>query len=298
MANTSAGRYFAFQITNTLAQNRKKGASLRESMAVATKSHGTVTGIYRMSATKLVNFFHCTADNVGDQMCGPAQFLWPQSYQSAPLNQMNIQGLEVAIVGGGQIFSQLGTTVNSIRERNPDARVIAWGVGLPPRGTRDREVTEVVKAFTAFGTRNYDRRDELLFVPCASCLSPLFDQVNSPQHELVVYLHRRKRGPIDVPKGVPVLNNSMQSPKKAIDFIASGDVVVTSSYHGVYWAQLLGRRVVCIPYNSKFRTFQHPPTLAEPDQWLDSLASSRRTEPLLHEYRNLNYMFAVNAIGG
>lgn len=249
-----------------------------------------------MKVEKIVNFFHFAADNVGDQMSGPGQYLWPSNCQSAPIGPAYLERLNVAIVGGGQIFSKMGMTVASILEQNPKARVVAWGVGLPPIGTRDRAVSEVAKAFSAFGTRNYDRREEFSFVPCASCLSPLFDQVSSPQHELVVYLHRRKAGPIDIPKGIPTLTNAMRPPKEVIDFIASGDVVVTSSYHGVYWAQLLGRRVICVPYNNKFGTFQHKPTMAEPNRWLSAIDASTRTEPLLNEYRNLNRAFAERAL--
>ena len=39
---------------------------------------------------------------------------------------------------------------------------------------------------------------------------------------------------------------------KTIEFIGSGDVVVTNSYHGAYWATLLGKVVVAFPWASKF----------------------------------------------
>jgi hypothetical protein len=250
-----------------------------------------------MTSDRIVNFFHCESDNVGDQMSGPAQYIWPAFFQNVPIGQPILHRANVAIVGGGQIFSQLGITLASILELNPKAKVIAWGVGLPPKGMRDREVSQMGRAFSSFGTRNYDRREEFPFVPCASCLSPLFDRVAPPQHDFVVYLHRRKVGPIGIPIGTPTLTNAMRPPRDVIDFIASGDTVVTSSYHGVYWAQLLGRRVICVPYNNKFRTFQHPPTVAEPDKWLSALGTSSRTQPLLQEYRDLNRAYAVRALG-
>mgnify|MGYP002075983121 CR=1 FL=1 len=249
-----------------------------------------------MRVDRIVNYFHCEADNVGDRMCGPAQYLWPTMYRSAPIRPKLEDPSDVAIVGGGGIFSQLAVTRSSIFELNPKARVIAWGVGLPPKGTRDQEVSEVAMTFSAFGTRNYDRREEFPFVPCASCLSPLFDQVGPPQNDFVVFLHRRKPGPLAIPSGIPTLSNAMRHPKEVIDFIAAGDTVVTSSYHGVYWAQLLGRRVVCVPYNSKFRTFQHIPTIAEPDTWLSVLKTSNRTESLLQEYREINRTFAEKTL--
>jgi polysaccharide pyruvyl transferase WcaK-like protein len=89
----------------------------------------------------------------------------------------------------------------------------------------------------------------------------------------------------------------MRPHREVIDFIASGQTVVTSSYHGVYWAQLLGRRVICLPYNNKFETFQHRPAMGEAGNWRSSLALENQTPPsLLEEYRALNHAFARQAL--
>ena len=93
------------------------------------------------------------------------------------------------------------------------------------------------------------------------------------------------------------MNNSSCPPKQAIDFIASGETVVTSSYHGVYWAQLMGRKVICIPFNDKFTTFQHAPTIAESDNWPSHVRRAMGTQPLLDEYRALNISFAQKVEG-
>jgi len=243
---------------------------------------------------EILNLYHCIADNIGDRMSGPGQYLWPEVNRDLPLVPVR-EAVGNVIIGGGQIFSQLSLILSSVYESNPDAKVVAWGVGLPPAGTRDKLVREVTQDFALFGTRNYDRREQLTFVPCASCLSPLLDHAAPPQHEIVFYLHRRKGAPVETPKDAPVLTNAMRSAGDVIDFIASGDTVVTSSYHGVYWAQLLGRRVICLPYNDKFETFQHRPTMAEAADWRSGLAQANQTPPLLEEYRALNYAFAQQA---
>mgnify|MGYP003376033004 CR=1 FL=1 len=244
---------------------------------------------------EIFNLYHCTGDNIGDRMCGPGQYLWPEVGRDLPLVPAR-EALGNVVIGGGQLFTQLSLVLSSIHELNPAARVIAWGVGLPPVGTRDKLVREVTQDFALFGTRNYDRRAQLPFVPCASCLSPLFDQVAPPQHEVVFYLHRRKGEPVDTPQNAPILTNAMRPPREVIDFVASGETVVTSSYHGVYWAQLLGRRVICLPYNHKFETFQHRPTMTEAENWRSCLATAGRTAPLLEEYRALNHAFAQQAL--
>jgi hypothetical protein len=249
-------------------------------------------GHYHPAPAEILNLYHCTADNIGDRMCGPGQYLWPEVNRDLSLAPVR-EALGNVIIGGGQLFSQLSRTLYSIHELNPDAKVVAWGVGLPPAGTHDKLVQEVTQDFALFGTRNYDRREQLTFIPCASCLSPLFDHVEPPQNEIVFYLHRRKGESVETPQDAPVLTNSMRPHREVIDFIASGQTVVTSSYHGVYWAQLLGRRVICLPYNNKFETFQHRPVMAEAGNWRSGLALESQTPPsLLEEYRALNHAFA------
>lgn len=93
------------------------------------------------------------------------------------------------------------------------------------------------------------------------------------------------------------MDNAMKDPVSVVDFIASGDTVVTSSYHGVYFAQLLGRKVVCIPYNQKFYAFQNRPTMAEHDNWEHAVRSAQRYDPLLEEYRHINLKFARKVEG-
>lgn len=238
----------------------------------------------------VTSIFHCAAENIGDRMCGPGQYLWPAENKNFRVSTMRAPSNRV-IVGGGQIFSQLPKIVAHIKNRNPRARIVGWGVGLPTRENLRRNVEEAVSSFDAFGTRNYQWRNELRFVPCGSCLSALFDKTSEAKHEVVVFEHRKKAAPENIPNGIPVMRNDSLDAASVINFLASGEIVVTSSYHGVYWAQLLGRKVICIPYNDKFETFQHSPTFAEPGSWKDYLASAKCTEPLLEEYRSINIKY-------
>lgn len=225
-------------------------------------------------------------------MCGPAPYLWPKMAQVTPIQKNLPEGIDAIILGGGQIFAQLDMLSSMNIERSKPAKLISWGVGLPVHGSKDDTVFRVAQRFNAFSTRNYDWRENLHFVPCASCLSSLFDLSRSPTHDLVIYNHRKKPGAAKVPNGVPVMTNSIENPRLAVDFIASGETIVTSSYHGVYWAQLLGRRVVCIPYSTKFQTFQNAPSFASKDSWITALRSAKKFPPMLEEYRYLNQEFA------
>jgi hypothetical protein len=224
-------------------------------------------------------------------MCGPAQYFWPEKTLNVGFIY-ELSAEENAILGGGQVFGQIAK-YSEKWTNGPHGSLVAWGVGLPVKGKEDAQVREVASRFALFGTRNHEWHDELRFVPCASCMSGLFDNPQSPTHEVVVYSHRRKTPLLAQDTAFPNLTNSDQNAADVIEFIASGETVVTSSYHGVYWAQLLGRRVICVPYSNKFSTLQHQPRISSTDDWRSDLKYASRTEPLLEEYRHINRNFAT-----
>lgn len=237
-----------------------------------------------------VNVFHHRADNIGDRMCGPAQYFWPTETMNVGFIY-ELSADEHAILGGGQVFGQIAKYTEkcaSVRHGS----LVAWGVGLPVKGKEDALVRAVASRFAMFGARNYEWKDELRFVPCPSCMSGLFDNAQSPTHEVVVYSHRRKTPLLAQETEFPSLTNNDQNAADVIAFIASGETVVTSSYHGVYWAQLLGRKVICVPYSNKFSTLQHQPKISSTETWRSDLKYASQAEPLLEEYRCINRNFA------
>lgn len=238
-----------------------------------------------------VNVFHHRADNVGDRVCGSAQYFWPEQVRNVGFHY-ELTKPENAIFGGGQVFGQVDKASAAVADELPGV-LIAWGIGVPLRDSKeDALVREVAQRFALFGTRNYEWHDILRFVPCASCMSPAFDQAPDPQHKVVVFSHQNKTPNLNPPDDVPFLTNKNQSFQSVINFLASGETVVTSSYHGVYWAQLLGRKVICLPYNYKFSTFEHAPVMATVDTWHDHLNEAVEVSGLLEKYRELNRDFA------
>lgn len=239
-----------------------------------------------------VNVFHHRADNVGDRLCGSAQFFWPEHVRKVGFRYA-LTKPENAIYGGGQIFGQLEAASGDFA-KDPPGALIAWAVGVPPKGKDDARVLAVAKRFSLFGVRNYEWHSTLRFVPCASCMSSAFDNVPAPQHDVVIFAHRKKTPNLFRPDGVPLMINNNQPFQTVLNFLASGRTVVTSSYHGVYWAQLLGRKVICLPYSDKFSTFEHAPTKATADTWQDYLKDASQVSGLLEKYRALNRAFAAD----
>ena len=85
--------------------------------------------------------------------------------------------------------------------------------------------------------------------------------------------------------------NTGQNLYLIIEILGSSDTVITNSYHGVYWATLLGRKVVCIPWGSKFNMFKHPPTMATERNWVEKIEKAKSYPEALEDCRKANIAF-------
>lgn len=187
-------------------------------------------------------------NNVGDLMCNPSLYY--------PLGKLdNIDdckgNLKTPIIyGGGAIASR------AIRHaRLQSDKTIFWGGGHTVRN-KDKHPIPDYSVFDLYGTRDYGNGR---WVPCVSCKSYLFDKEYDVVYDIIVYGHRAVKS---FNTDLPYLDNEHNSFEDVIKFLGSGKRVITSSYHGVYWATLLGKDVICVPFGSKFHYFKHKPSYA------------------------------------
>lgn len=236
--------------------------------------------------------------NLGDIKACPCDYV-PFLKSFAPMEishwqkDINISHLPV-IVGGGGLFSnhyferQLTHVVRS-RPRS----LICWGAGQNTHDSTVVRFPEVLKSFDLVGVR--DHNSPFDWVPCASCLDPAFDRSYTKEHEIVLYNHSEFR--VLQNEGFPEMTNAVRDFGEVIAFLASGDTVITTSYHGAYWATLLGRRVIVLnPFSSKFFAFRHPPVLASDEDWRSALLAARSFPGALDECRQSNHQFAAKVL--
>ena len=246
--------------------------------------------VYEWKMDRIIrNVFHHDAKNIGDRASGPTDYFFPKLGLKKNLKRLDLSE-EKIVFGGGSLFSQVEGFIDDVR---PNQTLVAWGLGIPERGFNDEAVNRVASKFELFGTRNFDWSDQLDYVPCASCMLPVFDQIKAPTTDIVIFAHRRKVQDLYCPEEFPLLTNDCDNIEEAVDFISQGQTVVTSSYHGVYWAQLMGRKVVCVPYGSKFNTFKQQPIFAQADSWTNTMGTVQIHSPTLDECRSLNRKFAA-----
>jgi hypothetical protein len=148
----------------------------------------------------------------------------------------------LAIFGGGGVYQE--SILPLAREdRKLGARIVIWGAGIV---TEDRE-----RGMTPWNWREFGDMADLCglrepspweLACCSSCMSPLFDELAGvePEHDVVYYNHPDK----PVRPGEPSMTNYDTTDLSAVlRFLASGRLVVTSSYHGRIWSTWLGRDV-------------------------------------------------------
>lgn len=189
--------------------------------------------------------------NAGDRFSSPLDYFdcGKRHAVAADMRRPPAVNPSAVVYGGGSITA------------SPDFRrwpctTIAWGVGHHERVRPWAEAMQAEHERAAALCDLYFPRDlvpgfEARWTPCASCMHPVFDEpLPEPRHPVVRYSACRR---IDVSNGAaPHMTNEDGTIEEAVRFLASGATVVTSSYHGAYWAHLLGRNVELVPWGSKF----------------------------------------------
>ena len=226
-------------------------------------------------------------------MSGPYRYFSFPSVEVFDLRQ-KIPPCDTVIYGGGAL-------VNSLHKHKPNQMVgarrrIAWGVGSTRHGQSTPR--ELPNGFDLIGSRDIRTG---VYTPCASCMSELFNRQVSPKHEIVVYLNNDPRipKPTDI-EGLPLAGNWIpphENPDiffaQTIDYLASGNTVLTNSYHGAFWATLLGRKVVVAPaYSSKLLNLKFPPIHSGADGWRASIKKAKAYPEALKHSRMATMAFS------
>lgn len=225
--------------------------------------------------------------NVGDLICSPYSYFDFGQQRHDDFGE-TIPATKRAILGGGQAFGKCADAV--IYHSEAAQHKVIWGIGLSPKAASGIQFDIVKANCSLFSTRNTGF-DNLDFVPCVSAMNAAFDAPADPQHDVVVFSHATKSDGLQVPDNIPHISNHGGTAERAIAHIASGETVVTNSYHGTYWALLLRRKVLCLPFKDKFNHFPQTPAMSSIEDWQKDLGKAYRPDDTLEEARVLNQQF-------
>jgi hypothetical protein len=249
---------------------------------------------------KLTNYHVVDHSNIGDLMSSPLMYFDFPGFdcQTSDLRDINdkldnspsILQNQIAILGGGGLlFERFLPSIQSLQNSSSITASIIWGAGQQRYGSiksvnfQEFDYASYTDTFKLVGIRDFDCGYD--WVPCVSCMHPSFDKVRSPCHEYVVFSHKKFQ--ISFPE-FPRMTNENADMDSILDFLGSGETILTSSFHGAYWGTLLGRKVLAFPFSSKFFTLKHRPAFHSIKKWSNTQWKLSIFNKVLYELKYKN----------
>ncbi|TDW25977.1 hypothetical protein EV128_116150 [Rhizobium azibense] len=242
------------------------------------------------------NIFRSDPTNVGDWYCAPSRYFSLPSGDGDILDLENLSLADHVVVGGGGLIAKtFHPFMERLSARKSEMHTLtAWGIGESENidktgrivGPYNGNYPTYLEAYDLVGVRDFGT--SYRWVPCVSCMSEMFDTDYPISTEICVYEHKRIPLAID---GFPVMTNGGNELMTVLRFLGSAELVITNSYHGAYWATLLGRRVIVIPAMSKLYRFAHPPVICRVEDWKKFAGVTQQYASALSECRAANIAF-------
>ena len=199
------------------------------------------------------------------------------------------------IIGGGGLVRHRkfdSHIIEAVNQKNRFNSLILWGAGhnyRPKEETEDWHDPNYLDKFDAVGIRDFYQERQHQWVPCVSCMHPIFDKSFNVEHDTVYYVHQMNKkireGNLE---GVTYQYNNIDF-ENAIEFLGSSRKIITDSYHGAYWGMLLGKDVTVVSWSTKFNYFKHP--IQTLFKYNPHKIKPSSTYNVLDEYRTANIKF-------
>lgn len=204
--------------------------------------------------------------NCGDRMACPLLYYYDyfkqyniKRHDISYIDFDAISPNDVIIIGGGGLFNyaeSINREINTLLDIG--APVIGWTPGLNTHNEFGGAFTSKLhfEKFSLLGIRDFGNKENIPFLPDITC----------KMKELKKHYDIRRRIGIAQHKDYPlteypydrITNN--ESLEKIIQFIGESEIVISNSFHMIYWSLLLGKKTICAnPFSSKFYTYKYPP---------------------------------------
>jgi hypothetical protein len=202
------------------------------------------------------------------------------------------------IMGGSGIFNdETWQKIHDIVNWAPSTMpIVMWGMGLNDHGRFDKHYNPLLHDIESHPNVTIGMRDCFYknYVPCVSCMRPELDSKFEIEVPIGFYVHQIHEINLHYPTmSNKVTGRPLEHLWFVLKFLGSCETVVTNTYHGAYWATLLGRKVIVVsPFSNKFFGFKHEPVIIQDVRFLGRVTSvARRYEHALEECRRINRDF-------
>lgn len=260
------------------------------------------------------NIFRVDKTNIGDWYSSPNHY-FPLNAEITDIWQLPVSYVpkyKNVIYGGGGLVGQMRPmtpVLYTLKQKGYNQ--FAWGLGDHSFISLDEQTQFIpqlsvvypayLRFFDLIGIRDYykdliNALPQISWVPCVSCMDKLFDNKYDIKHDFVFYTH--KTLPLNIVYGMspetfqcPIMDNQETDLRKVIEFLGSGDTIITSSYHGAYWGLMLGRKVIAFPWCSKFYGLKTHPFFCKPQEWYQNKDKGIQDLNLLSDAREANIKY-------
>jgi hypothetical protein len=262
----------------------------------------------------VINLHRYDPTNIGDFYCGVHHYFSPlkgkeldifdykresQVTREHWVNQIIHNSL---IIGGGGLLNREGFDLQmklfeQLGEKGK--KTVLWGLGHNSKNKNSFGKTNAYNVDTSkfglVGVRDYGMKEE--WVPCASCLHPIFDKKAIVKNEIGIIFHKKTL------ENKSILKQFQHFPSTAnnavfedvVQFILETDTILTDSYHAMYWSLMLGKKVMVFPNSSKFYQFKYQPVISTFENYKHDLNKLTTYTGVLEECREVNLKFSEKA---
>ena len=240
-------------------------------------------------------------ENSGDLSCGYYAY-FGEMFKKYPIVIWDIGTIDfslvakndVVIVGGGGLLDNSDLWNYNINRLAQKCRYcFLFAPGFNRHYGHRVSVMLKTGAFRQWAVRVYHHPAGGRYVPCASCLRPEFSMTYPVVRKYGVVKHFQ----FDMSRefSLPQITNDRPL-HELLAFIGSSEIVVSNTYHAVYWATLMKKKVILdAPFSEKFKYLKYPPVLFSGDLEKDA-AQAVVYENALTEAQELVRNFAEDIL--
>jgi exopolysaccharide biosynthesis predicted pyruvyltransferase EpsI len=286
---------------HTELNSKKRKQNVINSVLKKEQKNNGVLNIHRINEKNVGDFYcapHLYFDQLKDKKIDISGFRSIKTnVTEAWINKISENSL---IIGGGGLLNihhfQLQMDLFQQLAQKGKKTVI-WGAGhneinLQNYNQEKKYWIDTTK-FGIVGTRDYSFPGE--WVPCVSCLNPIFDSVDkTEEHEIGLLFNSKSikdKNLINKFKNYPHSSNTTNL-EEMINFIGKCNTIVTNSYHAMYWAILMEKKVIGISATSKFLDFKYKTPITTFEDFESHLNKTTLYTGVLEECREINLKFS------
>ncbi|QXD33161.1 polysaccharide pyruvyl transferase family protein [Candidatus Pelagisphaera phototrophica] len=256
----------------------------------------------------IINVHRNSVNNIGDLLSSPLKYFkydnktkvidicdaYKSVFFTKYLCKLKLEKLHIIFGGGGLLDnSYFEKELNYITNLKPDS-IIYWGVGHNKHYNENisrlnSSSKALLRASKLWGVR--DKIEGLNYLPCSSCMHPALGMNLGLRNDIVIYEHEHIPLSTSDLDTKPKMTNNNQDFEEVVKFLGSANYVITNSYHGMYWALLLKKKVVAVPFSNKFDLFSYDVPMGGIEEWSELLEKSTIYDNALEECRLLNNEF-------